>query len=212
MGIGVYVVGKNVHVERMFMYEGADIAEDINTAELIVFTGGSDVSPALYNQTSHRKTVSDPVRDRKEAAIFDFAVKNNKGMLGICRGAQLLNVLCGGTLYQHVNNHGDSHDYFDLEVEELYKVSSTHHQMMMAGKEAKILGIAWKSTEKWGYNSATRTFFRFTPTIETPDIEVVAYPNQKVLCYQPHPEFRNFDKKSLNRFFDMVMEYCVEDE
>ena len=44
----------------------------------------------------------DPARDILEKRLIDQAIARQKPMLGICRGAQLLNVCCGGTLYQDV--------------------------------------------------------------------------------------------------------------
>ena len=68
----------------------------------LLITGGADVDPALYKQSPHPETVSEPDRDRLEAALLRQALERDLPVLCICRGMQLLNVLAGGTLEQHL--------------------------------------------------------------------------------------------------------------
>jgi putative glutamine amidotransferase len=69
----------------------------------LVLTGGKDIDPAAYGQTPHA-TTEEPARDRDawEFALLDRALKRGIPVLGICRGAQILNVALGGTLHQHL--------------------------------------------------------------------------------------------------------------
>ena len=69
----------------------------------LVITGGKDVDPARYGQKPHPKT-DEPRRDRDawEFALLGAALKRGVPVLGICRGAQVLNVALGGTLHQHL--------------------------------------------------------------------------------------------------------------
>jgi putative glutamine amidotransferase len=69
----------------------------------LVITGGKDVDPALYGQSAHPKT-DEPRRDREawEFALLREALRRGLPILGICRGAQVLNVALGGTLHQHL--------------------------------------------------------------------------------------------------------------
>ena len=70
----------------------------------LVITGGAfDVSPALYGQTTTSDTVT--TKDRRtqfEYGIVQGAIARNIPILGICGGQQLLNVVLGGTLIQHI--------------------------------------------------------------------------------------------------------------
>jgi putative glutamine amidotransferase len=69
----------------------------------LVITGGRDVDPATYGQTPHPST-DQPARDRDawEFALVRAALARGLPLLGICRGAQVLNVALGGTLHQHL--------------------------------------------------------------------------------------------------------------
>ena len=69
----------------------------------LVITGGRDVDPASYGQAPHQKT-DEPARDRDawEFALVRGALARRMPLLGICRGAQVLNVALGGTLHQHL--------------------------------------------------------------------------------------------------------------
>jgi putative glutamine amidotransferase len=69
----------------------------------LIITGGKDVDPARYGQEAHPAT-DEPRRDRDawEDALLTEAVERGLPFLGICRGAQLLNVALGGTLHQHL--------------------------------------------------------------------------------------------------------------
>jgi putative glutamine amidotransferase len=69
----------------------------------LVLTGGTDVNPARYGQERAAET-SDPddERDKLETRLVHEALDAGLPVLAICRGMQLLNVACGGTLIQHL--------------------------------------------------------------------------------------------------------------
>lgn len=71
----------------------------------ILFAGGEDVDPALYEETAKYPSVHvDRVRDRFEFALLDAALERRLPILGICRGIQMINVRFGGTLYQDLGS------------------------------------------------------------------------------------------------------------
>ncbi len=69
----------------------------------LVITGGKDVDPVRYGQAPHPAT-DEPRHDRDawEFALLHGALRRGMPVLGICRGAQVLNVALGGTLHQHL--------------------------------------------------------------------------------------------------------------
>lgn len=69
----------------------------------IILTGGEDPAPHLYGEEplQHLGSV-EYERDLTEIAIIKLALEQKKPMLGICRGMQIMNVACGGTLIQDI--------------------------------------------------------------------------------------------------------------
>lgn len=84
--------------------DGADAAGEVMARlDALVLTGGSDVGPERYQQQPHdQTTVTRPWRDEWELRLLDRALAAGLPVLGVCRGAQLLNVALGGTLDQHL--------------------------------------------------------------------------------------------------------------
>jgi putative glutamine amidotransferase len=93
----------------------------------LIVTGGRDVDPARYGQAPHPET-DQPATDRDEweDALLLAAIQRELPFLGICRGAQVLNVALGGTLIQHLpdvvgsnryNIGGDQFNQVAVEVE-----------------------------------------------------------------------------------------------
>lgn len=79
------------------------VEETLDAVDGLIFSGGIDVDPAVYGAERHPTT--DPTqahRDRGELALLEAALARDLPTLAICRGFQLLNVLRGGDLIQHL--------------------------------------------------------------------------------------------------------------
>ncbi len=124
----------------------------VQELDALVMQGGADVAPQTYGQTPiDPRWQGDVVRDRYELALLRTFLAQKKPVLGVCRGAQLLNVAFGGTLYQDIptqcpaaHAHVDTDLYDQLEhnvtflqgsqLTDLYppsaqlRVTSIHHQ------------------------------------------------------------------------------------
>ncbi len=72
----------------------------------LLLAGGSDIDPARYGAPRHPETGEpDPDRDSLETVLLREALERDLPVLAICRGHQLLNVVLGGTLAQHIEGH-----------------------------------------------------------------------------------------------------------
>jgi gamma-glutamyl-gamma-aminobutyrate hydrolase PuuD len=79
------------------------IEETLDAVHGLIFSGGSDLDPALYGQEAHAETNGVvPERDRAELALLRAALARDMPVLAICRGSQVLNVALGGDLVQHL--------------------------------------------------------------------------------------------------------------
>jgi len=131
---------------------GPDLAAYVDDLDGLVLQGGSDVCPRTYGHEPLRpEWEGDEPRDRYEIELIRAFVAAGKPVLGICRGAQILNVAFGGTLYQDLatqmpgsQTHRDweiydaNHHDVDLSagsgLSRLYggrdrlRVNSVHHQ------------------------------------------------------------------------------------
>jgi putative glutamine amidotransferase len=78
-------------------------ARMLESLDGLILTGGADVDPARYGREPHPRT-DKPREDRDtwEDTLLSTAIELELPFLGICRGAQLLNVTRGGTLHQHL--------------------------------------------------------------------------------------------------------------
>jgi len=74
-----------------------------------VLTGGHDVEPVLYRASAEVEGRYDTERDRFELEVLQALLDRGRPVLGICRGAQLLNVRLGGTLRQDLTSVQRSH-------------------------------------------------------------------------------------------------------
>jgi putative glutamine amidotransferase len=79
------------------------IAETLDVVDGILFSGGSDMDPAVYGAEPHPETTGvRPDRDRGELALLTAALERDMPVLAVCRGSQVLNVALGGDLVQHL--------------------------------------------------------------------------------------------------------------
>ncbi len=90
----------------------------VDALDGLVLQGGADVSPTSYGQQPMRpEWAGDIVRDRYEMELLEGFLKRGKPVLGICRGAQLINVAFGGTLLQDIaTQRADARRHVDAEL------------------------------------------------------------------------------------------------
>lgn len=196
-------------------------ALELAEADIVIHTGGEDVCPSLYGEAP---TISGGKHSNLRRDSEDIeAYRNSQGKMhiGICRGGQFLNVMNGGKLWQHVNNHGGTHRVLDTRRPsgEEWWCSSTHHQQFRPARDAVIVGIGIKSAanglgmstykEAEGVTWATEDGGQIGSLSYADheegkvDYEVLWYPRTRTLCFQPHPEYSM--PLQTAKFFDSVV-------
>lgn len=99
-GEGIQASG-GIPVIMPFSDSPSDTEELVSKLDGFIITGGPDVNPSYYNEEILLQLgLLAPKRDVNEKLIYEAIQRQNKPVLGICRGHQLINVLEGGTLYQ----------------------------------------------------------------------------------------------------------------
>ena len=168
---------------------------------LVVLPGGEDITPAMYAQRKNKACgYTSYLRDQKELYAAWVAVQNKVPIVGICRGAQLLNIFAGGSLIQHCDNHGYWHDLETNDGRIIY-VSSTHHQMMIPPQQSEL--IAWatpRQSTEYVIEEGNLKEEEF-PEFET---DVVSLPTIRALALQYHPEYMQQGSDAFNFFYEKV--------
>ncbi|HEY5104123.1 MAG TPA: gamma-glutamyl-gamma-aminobutyrate hydrolase family protein [Acidimicrobiales bacterium] len=174
----------------------ADVDEMIDHLDGLVLTGGADVDPVNYNHDPDPNLGAiEPDRDAWEIALLAAARKKDIPVLAICRGLQLVNVVFGGTLRQHVElDDGAGHPQWDVDghefthtvnvfdgtiASELFEqeigVNSLHHQVVDKVGEGLIVSAKASDGEIEG--------------LETPNGRIVAVQWHPELLKKPDPTF-----------------------
>lgn len=163
------------------------IAFKLNPADfkLLVFTGGADISPHLYGDTSPKSICcADLERDREEMDLYKLARANSNKMVGICRGMQFLNVMDGGKMVHDLSLHGSGeHEVMTRDRSEPFTTNSYHHQMCIPQKDAHIL--AWSNARLSKYYIGDNDELI---DYKGPEVEAIYIPCKLSIGVQWHPE------------------------
>ena len=162
----------------------------------VVFTGGEDVDPSLYNGKKHKLSMTSLKRDIYEKSIFQFCKDSNIKMMAICRGLQFLNVMAGGRMFQHVNGHaGTNHLIFYPALRKQFLVNSLHHQMVDLSADG--IPIAWSDPNRVSMAIDYNGYMSGLPRRE---IEAAVFPKDNSFGVQFHPELMEGDPRRLDRY------------
>lgn len=160
----------------------------------LLLQGGDDVSPLNYGEKPlNPKWAGDAVRDQYEIALIKEFMRQKKPILGICRGAQILNVAFGGSLYQDIPTQvPDSLDHrnWDIYDDNLHAV-----EILPSGSLAKWLKQTGVVTTTTVHHQAIKDLAKGfkIEAISPHDGIIEAIRLEKapfVVALQWHPEFR----------------------
>lgn len=199
----VYIEGGSSDYIRMWNRFGYEVTKSLENADVVQFTGGSDVSPELYGEDFHPSTTSLPVRDEYCLNLYNTCFERGIPMTGICRGGQFLNVANGGSMFQHCDGHAiyGTHLATIVDSGKEVAVTSTHHQIMRPNRrDGIVLMVANKLGTYKLHRQLVDGSLNMFVTADRPDdddIEAVYYEGTKSLCYQPHPEWCKEDSECL---------------
>jgi len=83
--------------------DDAQIRMQLDQIDGLLLSGGDDIDPGLFGEDPHPKLgIIEPGRDEYESKLIKSCLKDNLPILAVCRGAQILNITEGGTMYQDI--------------------------------------------------------------------------------------------------------------
>lgn len=169
--------------------------------KMVLFTGGEDITPMLYGDTSPRGICHNSLeRDKYEMHIYNIARSLGITMTGICRGIQFLNVMSGGRMMHDITNHGGTNHPVTTISGESFVVNSYHHQMVLPPPDAEVIGWAKRNISKsYIGNSDLKVEYRGKEN------EIIIYPKTKSFGVQYHPEFMEKNSRGFNYYRDMII-------
>lgn len=176
-----------------FAPDGPDSLDSVGG---LVLTGGTDVDPALYGaQAAPETNKPDRERDDYESALLHAALARDLPVLTICRGQQLFNVACGGTLIQHLPNT-DKHrqDLGGLPI----------HKVALEGRIAEVFEAQEMRVNSRHHQAVDRVGEGLIVAARDPEdgvIEGLVFPSARfAVAVQWHPEDMTNDERQARLF------------
>jgi putative glutamine amidotransferase len=175
----------------------------------LLLPGGEDMDPSTYHAERHPQLgATDKERDRTELLLTEWALAEGMPVLGVCRGAQVLNVACGGTLYQDLHSQRPDfakHDYFPPNYERFrishgIKIEADSHLAHALGALHEVNSMHHQGIDLLGdgLRAVAVTDDGLVEAVEVPELPFV-------VGVQWHPEeLARTDQHSSSLFFDFV--------
>ena len=179
----------------------------------VILSGGQDVEPEFYGECRTEYCgVSVPQRDTLDSFICRRALETDKVLLGICRGCQMLNAACGGTLYQDLQH--------DMGISRCHRMSApydrdVHPVELIAGQPlAKLLDnrtIMVNSVHHQGIKQLAPGF-EVMAFSDDGVVEAICHPGKHLVWgIQWHPEWSCFQSPAsaeILKFFIRAAGFC----
>lgn len=179
-------------------------AYKVEGCDLVVFTGGADISPHIYGDIKLDTTRVDNVRDQLEWHTFNIAQILAIPMVGICRGMQFLNVMNGGPLIQDIDNHTNCEHEITTKDGDTFVVTGDHHQMCIPKGNYELL--AWSTPLSSKYLAGSEFIFSHWQDA-TKEPEAIYWPNTNSFGVQYHPEWMDEDSRGYEYFQELLDTY-----
>lgn len=192
-----------------FLDKKSDIVSLCEMCDGFLLTGGHDVSPELYGEAPFDNVEPNPMRDYIERVVLEYAINNDKSLLGICRGIQFINVALGGTLYQDLPAQFSSKTEHHMNApydRVCHTVSIVEETPLYELFETDILGV-----NSYHHQAVKKLAASLTAMAISEDglVEAVYMPDKKFIwAFQWHPEFSyksdDKSKKIFGKFIESI--------
>lgn len=173
--------------------------------DALLLPGGGDIDPHRYGQSPDpRVYYVDPDQDRLDFEMAQYALDRGLPIMGICRGMQLLNVLYGGTLIQHLPASAVKHSFQRGGEVDTLAEAFTPHEVKIA-PDSRLAGILGHSVSSASahHQAIDRLGEGLVVVARAADgtVEAVEDPHRNVIGIQWHPEIREHGGEVQDRLF-----------
>ncbi|MFQ5733233.1 MAG: gamma-glutamyl-gamma-aminobutyrate hydrolase family protein [Planctomycetaceae bacterium] len=179
------------------------IDELLDTLDGLILAGGGDLDPARYDGRNHDSIYAvDEERDATEFELARRVIDSGMPTLAICRGIQVVNVVLGGTLIEHLPD-----EVGEDVVHRLPPREPTNHPIRVEPRSrlAEIVGELQFTAASWHHQAARRVADDLVVTAYAPDgtIEAAEMPDHPwMIAVQWHPELSAEHDVAQQRLFD----------
>ena len=201
-------VGAVPWVIPLIPHDGDTLQEIFDRLDGVFITGGVDVDPSRYGEPKTPLCgTTDPDRDAVEIALLRHALARDLPVLAVCRGIQILNVACGGTLYQDVSAQVPAalkHDFFPTPDQPSRKYLAHDVTVKAGSRLGRILGDARVPVNSMHHQAIKELAPNLAATAYAPDgiIEGVEGTDGRYLvAVQWHPEELTETQPGMARLF-----------
>lgn len=174
----------------------------------LLLPGGGDVDPKYYGQAISEKCGKPfPLRDEVEMKMLEAFLPTRKPILGICRGEQVMNIYCGGTLYQDIKGmQKRSHSNNPFRWKGIHQVTLTE-----SSKLHDILGVSRFEVNSMHHQAVDTIGNGLIVSAMSEDgfVEAIEMPSHPFfLGIQWHPEHMSKRTKRQRQIFSAFVEAC----
>lgn len=178
-------------------------SNEFNDSNFVILPGGADISPSLYNSKNVATRGINQHLDYIQWTLLGKAHEENKFIIGICRGAQMITAYNGGKLIQDVTGHFGEHE-ITFKNGDTCMVTSCHHQMCYP------FNLPDENYDVLAWSTESRSDHYYSDGLENPpyEPEVIWYPKTKMLAIQGHPEWMNNNDKFIKIINNIINYYA----
>lgn len=184
----------------------------VRRVDAVLLPGGSDIDPDHFGEEVLQENGwIEPGRDRLELAVARLALTEGIPLLGICRGAQVINVGAGGDLYQDIYTQTTTRLQHSQQAPDWYPT----HRIEVApdSRLAGILAVSNLRVNTFHHQAVRRVASGLTAVAHSDDglVEAIEAPNHPfAIGVQWHPEIMAARDARQQKIFDALVQMAAE--
>ncbi len=182
------------------------LSEILSQCDGLCVPGGEDVNPILYQEVNHYSFPINKLIEQLDIDSIEIMHKQNKPILGICRGLQILNVVFGGTLYQDIKTQTSSNLNHSFSQDNHNPIKG-HNIVVLENTELSKILPSNIEVNSYHHQSIKDCAKAFTISAYSEDGIIEAIESENIIALQWHPE-RMTSIQSFQKLFNHFIHLC----